>query len=89
MLRISEIAIRDGPRIVRLEGRLVGPWVREAGQYCDRLLNELSTLELDLTDLCYLDQNGALLLARLRAQGVSFVNSSPFVEEQLKSVAPL
>jgi hypothetical protein len=89
MFRISELPVRNGAATLRLEGRLVGPWVAEAGPLCNRLLDELFALKLDLTDLSYVDRNGAMLLVRLRARGVSFVNSSPFVEEQLKSVAPL
>jgi hypothetical protein len=89
MFRISVSPIRNGLATIRFEGRLVGPWVSEASDFCERLLNELSALKLDLADLSYLDRNGAMLLVHLKTRGVSLVNSSPFVEEQLKSLAPL
>jgi hypothetical protein len=59
----------------------------EASQLCDRLLGGLSSLKLDLADLSYLDRNGAVLLTQLRARGVTLVNGSPFIEEQLKIIA--
>jgi hypothetical protein len=92
MLRISELTPHSASARLRFEGRLVGPWVIEATQVCNHQLNRISALELDLADLVYLDRNGASLLTQLRARGVSLVNSSPFIEEQLKaftSASPL
>jgi ABC-type transporter Mla MlaB component len=86
MLRISELTPRNHSVTLRFEGRLVGPWVLEASQVCERLLGETSALKLDLTDLSFLDRAGAMLLLNLRTQGVRLLNGSPFVEEQLKAV---
>jgi hypothetical protein len=71
---------------LRFEGRLVGPWVAEANLVCERLLSETPLLQLDLADLSYLDRAGAMLLLDLRTRGVSLLNGSPFIEEQLKAV---
>jgi hypothetical protein len=86
MLRISELTPRNHSVTLRFEGRLVGPWVSEATQVCERLLSETSALRLDLRDLSFLDRAGAMLLLNLRTQGVCLLNGSPFVEEQLKAV---
>lgn len=71
---------------LRFEGRLVGPWVKEASQVCERLLEANHLLNLDLADLSYLDRAGAILLVDLRTRGVCLLNGSPFLEEQLKTV---
>ena len=86
MLRISELTPRNHSVTLRFEGRLVGPWISEATQVCERLLGETSALKLDLTDLSFLDRAGAMLLLNLRTRGVALLNGSPFVEEQLKAV---
>jgi hypothetical protein len=86
MLRISELTSRNHSVTLRFEGRLVGPWVAEAKQVCKRLLGETPLLKLDLADLSYLDRAGAMLLLDLRTRGVSLLNGSPFIEEQLKAV---
>jgi hypothetical protein len=86
MLRISELTPRNHSVTLRFEGRLVGPWVSEATQVCERLLDQTPLLKLDLADLSYLDRAGAMLLRDLRTRGVDLLNGSPFIEEQLKAV---
>jgi ABC-type transporter Mla MlaB component len=85
MLRISELTPRNHSITLRFEGRLVGPWVSEATQVCERLLDETQLLKLDLADLSFLDRSGAMLLLDLRTRGVALLNGSPFIEEQLKA----
>ena len=80
-------ALNQSNFTLRFEGRLVGPWVAEANQVCERLLSETQILKLDLADLSYIDRAGAVLLLDFRTRGVSLLNGSPFVEEQLKAVA--
>jgi hypothetical protein len=74
MLRIT---IHDTPPAVtfRLEGRLVGPWVREleecwrgalAGQ-CEPILR------VDLTEVTFIDAAGRACLAALHRQGAEFI----------------
>jgi ABC-type transporter Mla MlaB component len=72
---------------LRLEGKLVGPWVTEARQACEGILNEGQRLQLSLADVDFLDASGSSLLANLRTRGVSFVDCSLFVEEQLKNAS--
>ena len=85
MLRISEQTPRNHSITLRFEGRLVGPWVSEATQVCERLLSETPALKLDLADLSYLDRAGAMMLLDLQTRGVCLLNGSPFIEEQLKA----
>jgi hypothetical protein len=86
MLRISDNSSPAGQAVLRLEGRLSGPWVAEASRLCDQWQSPARSLTLDLRELVYLDRSGAELLVRLRKEGVHLVNGSPFVEEQLKAL---
>lgn len=84
MLKISQIQPPNHAITLRLEGRLVGPWVAEARSTCEQLLEEGRFLKLELAELEFLDGSGVVLLLDLRRRGVSLANHSPFIEEQLR-----
>ena len=84
MLKISESKPAKQTMTLRLEGRVVGPWVEELRQICEPLVSDGSRLALDLAEVTFADENGVALLASLRLRGVRLVNAMPFVEEQLK-----
>jgi len=74
MLRIT-IHNRAGEMTLQLEGRLVGPWVREAEGCWQRALADGSkpALRLDLTGVTMIDAAGKTLLAAAHAQGAEFI----------------
>ena len=84
MLRISPVESGNHHVLLRLEGRVVGPWVAELGMACERILGEGQALELDLAVVSFLDPAGVSLLANIRSQGFRLVGCSPFIAEQLK-----
>ena len=84
MLRISEPSANHATTL-KLEGRLVGPWVDQLRETCDVHLAQEPRVRLDLADLSYADRGGVLLLLHLRAHGVELVNCSPFLDEKLKA----
>ncbi len=86
MLKISKDRKEGQSITLRLEGRVVGPWVGELRQVCDHLLVDDTTLSLDLTDVSFADEPGLATLASLRRRGVKLLHPSPFVSEQLKAV---
>ena len=86
MLKISQIDSRNHVVILRLEGRIAGPWVAEMRKACERFLNDRRSLALDLGEVLYADQNGLSALASLGSRGVLLTDCSPFLNEQLKSV---
>jgi len=86
MLRISPTPSGNHHILLRLEGRLVGPWVAELRVACEKLLGEGHALELNLAEVSFLDPAGAALLTGIRAQGVQLSECSPFVLEQLKAL---
>ncbi len=73
MLRIT---IHDNPADVtfQLEGRLVGPWVREleACWQVTRMCQPESVLRVDLTGVTAIDAEGKACLAALHRQGAEF-----------------
>ena len=91
MLRISPVESGNHHTracvLLRLEGRVVGPWVAELGMACEKILGEGQALELDLAEVSFLDPAGISLLANVRSRGVELVDCSPFIAEQLKGAA--
>jgi ABC-type transporter Mla MlaB component len=58
MLKISQAGKANHSVTLKLEGRVVGPWVGELRQVCETLLTEGRTLKLDLTDVTLADADG-------------------------------
>jgi anti-anti-sigma regulatory factor len=75
MLRITRVA---GP-VLKLEGRLLGPWVDELRRACADLENPPGRLCLDLAAVTFVDAAGARLLRELRQQHVTLTGCSGFV----------
>lgn len=84
MLKIVFDATGNGGFVLRLAGRVIGPWVEELRWSCERALTAAPRISLDLTDVSFVDRDGLDLLWSLRRRQVALVNCSPFVAEQLK-----
>jgi len=84
MLKISE-PIANHPVILKLEGRIIGPWVNELRDTCESYLKSQRPVKLDFTDVSYADRGGVSLLMKLQVRGVELVNCSPFLAEELKA----
>ena len=84
MLKISEIKPTTRNVTLKLEGKVVGPWVEELRQICEALSSGGSRLELELADVSFADEPGVNLLTSLKKQGARLLNAPPFVEEQLR-----
>ncbi len=87
MLKISQSRPDQQTTTLRLEGRVVGPWVSELQQICAPLVTGGKKLALDLAEVSFMDQNGVALFWSLKTHGVALLNPTPFVEEQLRSSA--
>jgi len=86
MLKISEPKANHAVTL-KLEGRLIGPWVNQLRETCESHLAEKRSIKLDFADVSYADRGGVQLLMNLRTRGVEFVNCSPFLAEELKTGA--
>ncbi len=88
MLKISQAGKANHSVILKLEGRVVGPWVGELCQVCELYLSGGRALKLDLADVSFADASGLAALSSFKSRGVAVTNCSPFVAEQLKSPMP-
>jgi ABC-type transporter Mla MlaB component len=86
MLRISKPEPVDDAVTLRLEGRVVGAWVMELRESCEKVLAAGWPLKLHLAQVEFADANGVALLSSLRSRGVDFVECLPFMEAQLKGL---
>jgi anti-anti-sigma regulatory factor len=84
MLKISKAGPANHTITLRLEGRIVGPWVAELQKSCEEVLAEARSLRLHLADVEFMDAAGVTLLGELRSRGVAIVDPPPFVTAQLK-----
>ena len=85
MLRITWIDL-DGSasnRTLKLEGKLLGPWVDELSRACEELRVPPYCLRLDLADVTFVDRIGVKLLDDLVRQGATIVGCSDFISDLL------
>ena len=87
MLKISQTGTPNHSVTLKLEGRVVGPWVGELRRICEPLLAEDRALKLDLAEVSYVDEQGVSALNSFKSRGVKLKNCSPFIEQQIKSSA--
>jgi hypothetical protein len=88
MLRITRSEGNGLPRILKLEGKLLGPWIGELESACQTPLVSLDRLRLDLVGLTFVDAEGALFLAGLIRDGARVIACSGFVAELLHIERP-
>ena len=55
MLKISKVAPVKHIIVLRLEGRVIGPWVTELKKSCEDVLSEGRLLKLHLADVEFMD----------------------------------
>jgi anti-anti-sigma regulatory factor len=80
MLRITRIGSAEAAETVKLEGKLLGPWVDEVRQAVSQRVAEGSPVRLDLSALTFLDAAGTdLLRDLLQRKSVAITACSGFV----------
>jgi ABC-type transporter Mla MlaB component len=84
MMRISELVEPGQPVRLRLEGRLVGPWVDELQRTCESLVERGDQVSLDLSGVSFADPDGIALVRALRRDRVAIVNCTPFLALQIE-----
>ena len=83
MLRITRLEGRDSISTLRLEGKLLGPWVTELARSCNELPCPPKCLRLDLSAVTFVDGPGVALLRDLLARGATLAACSGLVAELL------
>jgi hypothetical protein len=75
MLRITPEIETPACRMLKLEGKLVGPWVATLAEACREADAAGKGLCLDLRAVSFVDGDGVRLLRELRGEGVEVVCS--------------
>lgn len=83
MLRITRFDGHDAISTLRLEGKLLGPWVTEFARSCAVLAGSPHRLRLDLSAVTFVDGPGVTLLRDLLDCGVTLAACSRLVTELL------
>jgi anti-anti-sigma regulatory factor len=83
MLKITLHENNSHP-VLKLEGKLCGPWVDEFREACGRAGARGGTVRLDLRQVSFVDPAGTIALRELLREGVVLAACSPFVAELLK-----
>ena len=83
MLRITTTN-RIGAIRLQLEGSLAGPWVDELSRVADRAFLRVAHVDLDLTEVGFVDDRGTALLCALVERGAVLQGRSRFVAELLE-----
>jgi len=83
MLRITLIGEPNAAPTLKLEGKLLGPWVAELRHTCTPPSGVFSDMHLDLAAITFVDAAGADLLRELLRQGIQIAACSGYVAELL------
>jgi hypothetical protein len=70
---------------LKLEGKVLGPWVDELSRACAELRTPADCLRLDLANVTFVDPVGVKLLDDLVEQGATIVGCSGFITDLLNS----
>jgi hypothetical protein len=82
MLRISKV-VDDGRITLRLEGRLLEPWVEALTAECAGLDGDRRQHVLDLSAVTFLDAAGVRAVRELTGRSLKLIGCSGFISELL------
>jgi ABC-type transporter Mla MlaB component len=83
MLRVTRIDGEDAQRILKLEGKLLEPWIPELLSVCMSTTDLDGRSLLDLSGLTYVDHAGTKVLKELIRRGYTVCGCSGFIAELL------
>jgi hypothetical protein len=88
MLMLTRSEGSDLIHTLKLEGKLVGPWIGELESACRGYQLPAERVCLDLCDLTFVDAAGARFLQNLIRDGATVIACSGFVAEMLHLEGP-
>jgi anti-anti-sigma regulatory factor len=84
MLRITSVAVPEKATVLKLEGKLLEPWVGELNSACLKADLENQPVILDLSSLSFVDSLGIAALHELLSRGYRFEGCSALVIQLLQ-----
>jgi len=85
MLKITRLEPAENGAVLKLEGRLVGPWVGQLREIAEAELAHKRPLSFEVSGVSFVDRSGELLLRELVSRRVRLDGPSGFVRELLKA----
>ena len=88
MFRVTT-RIENGDLVVKVEGSLAEPWVREL-EACWRETVPVpgaARVTVDLTAVCHVDDSGRVLMERMYRDGASFIARGCVMPEVVREIA--
>ena len=83
MVRITAMGENHQTVNLKVEGRLVGAWVTELDHACAVVLAQHKSIDLDFSDVNFIDRQGIALLKRLTGERVHIMKTRPLVHALL------
>jgi len=84
MLKMTSVRDADGKLILKLDGKLLEPWVLELEHTIGKQQNLNQPLMLDLSGLSFVDQAGLRALKRVLAGNAILIAASGFIATLLQ-----
>ena len=84
MLKITRLEPAEKGAVLKLEGRLVGPWVGQLREIADAELAVERSLTFEVSGVSFVDRGGEVLLRELVSRRVRLDGPTGFVRELLK-----
>jgi hypothetical protein len=88
MFRLT-ICDADDQLVMKLEGCLAGPWVRETYACWQRAIRTLDgrPIHVDMREVCHVDAEGRKLMTLMHLDGVHFVTSGCVMPEIVREIS--
>ena len=83
MLRVTPSSHDQSGRTLKLEGKLVEPWVAEVRELLESTVMA-APVSLDVSSLSYVDDAGVEFLHQLVRRGFQLVGTTPYVAQLLR-----
>lgn len=84
MLKITRAVLSKEEITLRLDGRVAGQWAELLRDSAESVLDEGLTLNVDLTNISFIDCEGIAVIRSLIERGAQHLNAPLFVAEQIK-----
>ncbi len=84
MLRITRLNPGSHPALLKVEGRIAGPWVGELDRVVRLSVNGGGRVVLDVSGVTFADRAGTALLRQLEVTGAALHGASAFLMNLLR-----
>jgi anti-anti-sigma regulatory factor len=84
MLKITRAVLSKEEITLQLDGRVSGQWVQLLRDSAESVLDEGLTLNVDLTNISFIDCEGIAVIKGLIERGARHLNPPLFVAEKIK-----